>query len=61
MTFPVELRDIDRFERLNPKYAVNVYGIENGKDIYSLRVFNLISHLMMVVTSVYFFMRSITV
>jgi hypothetical protein len=38
MTFPVELRDIDKFERLNPKYAINVYGIENGKEIYTLRV-----------------------
>jgi hypothetical protein len=42
ITFPVKLRDIDKFERLNPKYAINVYAIENGKEIYTLRVSKLI-------------------
>jgi hypothetical protein len=42
ITFPVKLRDIDKFERLNPKYALNVYAIKNGKEIYTLRVSKLI-------------------
>jgi hypothetical protein len=60
ITFPVKLRDIDKFERLNPKYAINVYAIENGKEIYTLRVSKLI-RLMKVATSTYFFIRIITV
>jgi hypothetical protein len=42
ITFPVKLRDIDKFERLNPKYAINVYATENGKETYTLRVPKLI-------------------
>ena len=34
--FPVSLKAIDKFERLNPKIAVSVLGYENN--IYSLRI-----------------------
>jgi hypothetical protein len=29
MTFPVKLKDIDKFEKLNPNYAVNAFGFEH--------------------------------
>ena len=37
MKFPVKLRDIDKFERLNPRIAINVFGYEEKK-IYPLRI-----------------------
>jgi hypothetical protein len=36
MTFPVKLKDIGKFEKLNPNYAVNVFGLD-GTCIYPLR------------------------
>ena len=37
--FPVNLRDIDKFERNNPTVSINVYGVEdNKKEIYPLRI-----------------------
>ena len=37
MKFPVKLRDIDKFEKLNPRISINVFGHE-GKKIYPLRI-----------------------
>ena len=37
MKFPVGLREIDKFERLNPGIAINVFGNEEDKKIYPLR------------------------
>jgi hypothetical protein len=36
MTFPVKLKDIVKFEKLNPNYAVNVFGLD-GTCVYLLR------------------------
>jgi hypothetical protein len=36
MSFPVKLKDIGKFEKLNPNYAVNVFGLD-GTCIYPLR------------------------
>jgi hypothetical protein len=36
MTFPVKLKDIGKFEKLNPNYAVNVMGLD-GTCVYPLR------------------------
>jgi hypothetical protein len=36
MTFPVKLKDIGKFEKLNPNYAVNVMGLD-GTFVYPLR------------------------
>ena len=36
MKFPVKLRDIDKFEKLNPRIAINVFGHE--EKIYPLRI-----------------------
>ena len=35
--FPVKLRDIDKFKRLNPRISINVFDHE-GKKIYPLRI-----------------------
>jgi hypothetical protein len=35
-TFPVKLKDIGKFEKLNPNYTVNVLGLD-GKCVYPLR------------------------
>jgi hypothetical protein len=39
MTFPVKLKDIGKFEKLNPNYAVNVMGLA-GTCVYPLRKSN---------------------
>jgi hypothetical protein len=36
MTFPVKLKDISKFEKLNPNYAVNAMGLD-GTCVYLLR------------------------
>jgi hypothetical protein len=36
MTFPVVLKDIDKFEKLNPNHAVSVMSLD-GTGIYQLR------------------------
>ena len=36
INFPASLRDVDKFEKLNPTVTVNVFGYE--KDIYPLRI-----------------------
>jgi hypothetical protein len=36
MTFPVKLNDIVKFEKLDPNYAVNVFGLD-GTRVYPLR------------------------
>ena len=34
--FPVSLKDIDKFEKQNPQYKINVYGYEG--EVYNLRI-----------------------
>ena len=37
--FPAEWSDIDKFEKQNPYYAINVYGYDNDKgEVYPLRI-----------------------
>ena len=36
LTFPVELKDIEKFEKNNPGICINVFGF--GKNVYPLRV-----------------------
>lgn len=36
--FPVSLKSIKRFERLNPNVSVNVYGLDLNNDVYPLRI-----------------------
>ena len=38
INYPVELKDINRFERLNPNISISVLGYSNDKGIYPLRV-----------------------
>jgi len=38
VNFPTAFRDIDRFERDNDEFRVNVYGLEDGRTIYPLRI-----------------------
>jgi len=39
--FPINLKDIDKFERLNPEIEVNVFGYE-AECVYPLRISKLI-------------------
>jgi hypothetical protein len=41
ITFPMTLKDINRFECQNPAISVNVFGYENYKsNVYTLRISN---------------------
>jgi len=35
--FPVNLKDIEKFERLSPEFKVNVFGYEAGCGVFPLR------------------------
>jgi hypothetical protein len=39
-TFPVKLKDIDKFEKMKSNYAVNVFGLD-GTCVYPLRNSNI--------------------
>ena len=39
MKFPVKVTEIDKFEKLNPRISINVFGHE-GRKIYPLRISN---------------------
>jgi len=38
MSFPVKLRDINKFEKQNPIISVNVLGYDDENKIYPLRI-----------------------
>jgi len=38
LKFPMELKDINKFEKLNPEIAVNVFGYEKNKNVFPLRI-----------------------
>jgi len=42
--YPVKISDIDKFEKQN-NISVNVFGVENGKTIYPLRITKTITHI----------------
>ena len=38
LTYPVSVRDIERFERVNPRVSVNVFGVDSSKNVYPIKV-----------------------
>jgi hypothetical protein len=34
LTFPVSLKDVEKFEKKNPGVSINVYGLKRGKLLY---------------------------
>ena len=36
--FPVDLKDVQKFEKQNPSYSVNVFGNEKQSSVYPLRI-----------------------